>query len=193
MLGGLTAMAGCKLGPGRVQDFSRTPTWIGEMGGGASDRAQEIAAALSATGLRTIASDNIVKDIWKKLLGNIAMSAVSGITDLSSAEALARPELKRVSLAALDEAWAVASAAGIKLDRQAALSGLEAISTPGGTGDNKSSLCVDLLNRRPTEVDVIYGSVIAKGAALGVPTPTLNTLAFLVKGLESRYLQKGSP
>lgn len=192
VLGGLTAMAGCKLGPGRIQDFSRTSTWIGEMGGSLSDRCRGIAATLTAAGLHTIASDDIVKDIWKKLLGNIAMSAVSGITDLTSAEALGVAELKRVSLTALDEAWAVANAAGIRLDRAAALSGLEAISTPGGTGDNKSSLCVDLLNRRPTEVDVIYGSVIEKGAALGVPTPTLTILASLVKGLESRYLQERS-
>ncbi|MGI9501154.1 MAG: ketopantoate reductase family protein, partial [Geminicoccaceae bacterium] len=58
--------------------------------------------------------------------------------------------------------------------------------------DNKSSLCVDLLNRRPTEVDVIYGSVIDRGRQLGVPTPTLNALASIVKGLESRYRQEGS-
>ncbi|MDH3658763.1 MAG: 2-dehydropantoate 2-reductase, partial [Alphaproteobacteria bacterium] len=183
VLGGLTTMAGWKLGPGVVKDFSRTPSWIGEMGGGVSERAQSIAAALSNAGLETKASDDIVKDIWKKLLGNIAMSAVSGITDLTSAEALAVPELKRISMQALDEAWAVAIAAGIEIDRVAALSGLEAIFAKGGTGDNKSSLCVDLLNRRPTEVDVIYGSVIEKGDALGVPTPTLNLLASLIKGL----------
>lgn len=192
VLGGLTAMAGCKHGPGVVQDFARTPSWIGEMSGGVSDRARIIAGTLSDAGLKTIASADIVKDIWKKLLGNIAMSAISGITDLTSAEALAVPALERTCLAALDEAWAVASAAGIDLDRTSARSGLEAISTPGGTGDNKSSLAVDLRNERPTEVDVIYGSVIAKGEALGVPTPTLNTLAALVMGLESRYLKERS-
>ena len=190
VMGGLTAMAGCMHGPGVIRDFSRTPSWIGEMTGGVSDRARTIAAALTDAGLETIASADIVKDMWKKLLGNIAMSAISGITDLTSAEALAVPALERTCLAALNEAWAVAAAAGIELDRAAALSGLEAISQPGGTGDNKSSLCVDLRNQRPTEVDVIYGSVIAKGEALGVPTPTLRALASLVQGLESRYLQE---
>ncbi|MGI9419634.1 MAG: ketopantoate reductase family protein [Geminicoccaceae bacterium] len=192
VLGGLTTMAGCKHGPGVIQDFSRTPSWIGEMGGGVSERARSIAAALSDAGLETRASDDIVRDIWKKLLGNIAMSAVSGITDLTSAEALAVPELQRTSMQALDEAWAVAMAAGIEIDRAAALSGLEAISVMGGTGDNKSSLCVDLLSGRPTEVDVIYGSVIEKGQTLGIPTPTLNVLASLIKGLESRHLKEGS-
>ncbi|MGI9419298.1 MAG: ketopantoate reductase family protein [Geminicoccaceae bacterium] len=193
VLGGLTTMAGCKLGPGVIQDFSRTPSWIGEINGGVSDRVRVFAGMLSEAGLETIASTDIVKDIWKKLLGNVAMSAISGITGLTSAEALAIPALERTCLAALDEAWAVAGAAGIDLDRASALSGLEAISTPGGTGDNKSSLRIDLENEQPTEVDVIYDAVIAKGEAQGVATPTLKTLASLARGLESRYRQEGTP
>lgn len=192
VLGGVTPMAGCKLGPGLVQDFSRAPSWIGEMKGGVSDRTRMIASILTGAGLETIASEDIVRDIWKKLLGNVAMSAISGITDLTSAEVLAVPELERTCLAALNEAWAVATAAGIELDRAAALSGLEAISIPGGAGDNKSSLCVDLLNRRPTEVDVIYGSVVDMARKLDVPTPTLDVLASIIRGLESRYRRDGS-
>ena len=91
-------------------------------------------------------------------------------------------------LRALDEAFAVAAASGIQLDRDAVLRGLETITTPGGTGDNKSSLCEDVLNRRPTEVEFIYGSVIALGREHGVATPTLETLHAIVKGLESHYL-----
>ena len=188
VLGGLTTMAGQLLAPGRIRDFSRTPSYIGELGGGLSERAERIAAALTAAGLETHACADIEAMIWRKLLGNIALSALSGATDLSSAELLRIPQLKAVSLQALDEALTVAASQGIALDRAEVLHGLEQISTPGGTGDNKSSLCVDLLNRRPTEVGVIYDSVIAKGRAAGVATPTLNTLAAVVKGIESHYL-----
>jgi len=41
VIGGLTAIAGNLLGPGRVRDFSRVPSYIGEMGGGVSKRCQE--------------------------------------------------------------------------------------------------------------------------------------------------------
>ena len=190
VLGGITPMAGCKLAPGVVRDFSRAPSWIGEMSGGVSDRVRDIASILTDAGLETIASEDIVRDIWKKLLGNVAMSAISGITDLTSAEVLAVPALARTCHTALNEAWAVATAAGITLDRAAAHSGLEAISVPGGAGDNKSSLCIDLLNRRPTEVDVIYGSVIDLGRKLGVETPTLDVLEAMVRGLQSRYRKR---
>ena len=43
----------------------------------------------------------------------------------------------------------------------------------------------------PSEVDFIYGTVIAKGREVDVPTPTLETLAAIVKGLESHYLEAG--
>ena len=49
--------------------------------------------------------------------------------------------------------------------------GMEMISQPGGTGDNKSSLCVDLLNQRRSEVDFIYGKVIEIGESKGFQLP----------------------
>lgn len=187
VLGGLTTMAGHMLEPGLIRDFSRAPSYIGEMTGGISERAERIAAAFSEAGLETHASADIVRDIWKKLLGNIAMSAVSGATDLTLARALTIPTIRATCLRALEEALAVAASQGIALDREDAVRGLEAITKPGGTGETKSSLCVDILNRRPTEVDFIYGRVIAMGRDAGVPTPTLDTLAAIVEGLEIQY------
>ena len=99
-------------------------------------------------------------------------------------------EPKATSLRALDEALTVAAAEGIDLSRDETVEGMEMISCAGGTGDNKSSLCADLLNRRPTEVDYIYGSVIACAKKHAVPVPTLVTLSSIIKGLESHYMQK---
>ena len=59
VVGGLTAMAGNLLGPGRVRDFSRVASYIGEMAGGLSERCQGIAAAFTEAGLETHASDDI--------------------------------------------------------------------------------------------------------------------------------------
>lgn len=190
VLGGLTAMAGYCTGPGQIQDFSRVPSYIGELNGGLSTRVEHCARVLSDAGLETHASADIQRDIWKKLLGNIAMSAASGTTNLTSAQCLRIPALKETSLRALDEALAVAAASGIELDRAEAVAGMEVISAAGGTGDNKSSLCVDILNRRPTEVEYIYGSVIRLAEAAAVEVPTLKTLASLVNGLESHYLDR---
>ena len=67
---------------------------------------------------------------------------------------------------------------------------LDLIVGPGGTGDNKSSLCLDILKRRPTEIDVINGAVVTRGKRYGIATPINATLVALVKGLESHYLAR---
>ena len=187
VLGGLTAMAGQLLGPGRIRDFSRVPSYIGEMHGGPSERVASIAEKLTFSGLETHTSEDIFHEIWKKLLGNISMSAVSGLTNLTSATIMSIPELKPVCLQAMEEAFKVAVASGISLDREAVLRGMELISQSGGTGDNKSSLCVDLLNHRETEVDSIYGGVIKLAEEKGIGTPTLKVLHALVKGVEQNF------
>jgi 2-dehydropantoate 2-reductase len=187
VLGGLTAMAGLMVGPGQIRDFARVPSYIGEMKGGITERSRQISKKLSKAGLETHAVQNIHLEIWKKLLGNISMSALSGLTNLKVASLMQIPELRNVSFQAMEEALAVGLAIGLPLERELVVRGMEMISQPMGTGDNKSSLCMDLLNRRPSEVEFIYGKVIEIGESRGVPIPTLKTLHALVKGAESHF------
>ena len=102
---------------------------------------------------------------------------------MTSASCLNNPELR-----ALDETHAVTVSQGIDLDCEEAIQGMGAISEPGGTGDSKSSLCIDILNPRPSEVDYIYESVITLGRERNIPTSTLETRASFVKGIESHYV-----
>ncbi|MBI3708295.1 MAG: 2-dehydropantoate 2-reductase [Proteobacteria bacterium] len=190
VLGGLTAQAGTVEAPGVVRNFGALPTYVGEMQGGLSKRAQAIAEAFTRHGLSTHASADIKRDKWKKLLGNVGLSAVSGTTDLRSVEIMAVPELRAVVFRAVDEAAAVARACGVALDTAEAREVLMKLTTAagGGTGNSKSSLRADIAHRRKTEVDYIYGSVARLGREHGVPTPTIDTLIGIVKGLESQYL-----
>lgn len=182
----MTAKAAVVEGPGHIRDFSRVPSHVGELGDGTSKRAQGIARTLTEVGLETYVSDNVTCDIWKKLLGNFALSAAPSATDMTSVEVLSVPELSETAFRVLEKALAVAAAVGIELGRGAAVEGLRLITAPGGAGDNKSTLCVDLQGLRSTEVDFIYGTVIDPGHRNGVPVPTLETFAAVVKGLEAR-------
>ena len=187
-LGGVTAQGAAVEGPGVVRNFGDLPSHIGEMAGGLSERAQRIASALDAAGLQTSASSDIRQAIWKKLLANIAISPTSAIANLTIKQVFALPELKETAFEALDEAAAVARAEGVALDLAETREVIDQIAGPTGTGDNKSSLCVDILNRRPCEIDVINGAVVRLGRKHGVPTPVNNTLVAAVKALESHYL-----
>ena len=188
VLGGLTSMAGAQTGPGQIRDFDRVPSYIGEWGGGISVRAEAVAAAFTAAGLETYASIDIRMDIWKKLIGNMAMSAVSGVTNLTSVEILRLEPLRKVCYAALDEAISIARSQDINLDRDVVVKGLELMTAPGGTGNNKSSLCLDVLARRPSEVEFIYGVPLQLADEAGLAVPTLRSLYGFVKGIETHYV-----
>ena len=188
VLGGVTAQGAAVEGPGAVRNFGDLPTHIGEMPGGLSDRSQRIAAALNGAGLQTAASSNIRQAIWKKLLANIAVSPTSAIANMTIKQVFAVPELKETAFEALDEAAVVARAEGVDLDLAETHEVIDQIAGPEGTGDNKSSLCVDILNRRPCEVDVISGAIVRLGKQHGIPTPVNKTLVAAVKAMESHYL-----
>ena len=189
VLGGLTAQGATVVEAGVIRNFCDLPTYIGEFGGGLSERATAIANAFTRHGLPTTASADIKKEKWQKLLGNVALGAVSAATQLTSAEIVAIPELREVVLRALDETAAVARACGVALgdSEKRAIFDRQTSVRAGGTGASKSSMAADIAHRRRTEIDTINGSVSRLGREKGVATPTIDTMIGIVKGLEANY------
>ena len=187
VMGGVTAQGAAVERPGAVRNFGDLPTHIGEMGGGVSERSRRIASAFDRAGLQTSAVPDIRQAIWKKLLANIAISPTSAIANLTIKKVFALPELKETAFEALDEAVGVARAEGVDLNAAETREVIDQIAGPTGTGDNKSSLCMDILNRRPCEIDVINGAVVELGRKHGISTPVNKTLVAAVKALESHY------
>ncbi len=188
VLGGLTAQGANIEGPGVVMNHAELPSYIGEMAGGVSDRVSAIAESLTTAGLPTSPSEHIRLDIWRKLMANIAISAVSGITGLNIGQIFNEHNGDAVSYAALDEAIAVANASGVELSVEEAHEILGKIAGPNGTPGNKSSLRVDIENSRPSEIDYINGAVVALGQKHGVAVPVNETLVKLVHARQARYL-----
>lgn len=190
VIGGLTAQAGLAEGPGVVRNFGDLPTHIGEMAGGLSDRTVAIAKAFTEHGLPVTASADIKREKWKKLLGNVALGAISAVTDLRSFEIMRIPELQEIVFRAVDEAAAVAKAEGVALDVAEARSVLMKLvdTSGGGTGTSKSSMREDIIRKRRTEIDTIHGAVARLARQYRVPAPTIDTMVAMVKGVQSTYL-----
>ena len=187
---------GRSIEPGVVRNFGDLPTYVGELAGGLSHARRAIADAFTRHGLPTHASADIKRDKWKKLLGNVALGAISAATDMTSADMVAVPELRAVVLRALDEAAAVARACGIALDDAEKRGGLRQAHRPltgGGTGSSKSSMAADIAappqdGGRHDPRHRWHGC----GREHGVPTPTIDAMIGIVKGLEARNLKGGA-
>jgi len=190
VLGGLTAQGGLVEAPGTVRNYGDLPTHVGEIVGGHSARATAIAEAFTAHGLPTIASPDIKREKWKKLLGNVALGAVSAVTNLRSFEIMRTEPMREIVSRLVDEAAAVAAAEGVALDVAEARSVLMRLvdTTGGGTGTAKSSMREDVIRRRRTEIDTIHGSVQRLARHHAVETPTLDCVVALVKALQFDYL-----
>ncbi|MCP3677012.1 MAG: 2-dehydropantoate 2-reductase, partial [Deltaproteobacteria bacterium] len=176
VLGGVTAQGSGIVGPGVIRNAGNLPSHIGELDGGISTRVERIADVFTKAGLETVASDDIMKDIWKKLLANIGINAMSALCNFRVGEIFDVPETQETILEALDEAARVAKAAGVNIDVNATKDVLYSITGKGGTGSNRSGMLVDVLNKKKTEIDFINGAVVRLGKEYGIPTPVNKTL-----------------
>ena len=190
VIGGLTAQAGLAEAPGVVRNFGDLPTYIGEIGGRPLRSRRRNRQGVHAHGLPTRASAEIKREKWKKLLGNVALGAISAVTDLRSFEIMRVPELQEIVFRAVDEAAAVAKAEGVALDVAEAREVLMKLvdTSGGGTGTSKSSMREDIIRRRRTEIDTIHGAVARLARRHKVATPTIDAMVAMVKGVQSTYL-----
>lgn len=184
VLAGKTYVGGVLRGAGHIESgVIGKYTYIGELDGRITPRVQAIADAFNTAGLATTVSDNIVGTMWDKLLVNVATGALTGVTGLTYGQLYDEPLLKATALAAVAEAIAAASAAGVTLsmtDPNEAWT----LAAEGLPAAFKTSMLQSLEKGSITEIDFINGSVVRWGERYGVPTPVNATLVACIKGIE---------
>ena len=152
---------------------------LGEPDGAPSPRVEAVAALLGAAGMPTVASEEILGEVWSKWLFITALAGVTTARRISMAEALAAQESRALLVGVMREAEAVARRNGIALaedivERTLGYMEAEAASL-------KASMQTDLERGRPLELEAFNGAVIRLGQACGVPTPANQEVYTLLK------------
>ena len=145
----------------------------------------QIATTLTDCGLDTEFVDDIRLFVWKKMIMKCTMASICAVTDKTIKDALEYPPTREIADACFKEALAVAKAMGYDFGEdylKQALGYLEKV------GVHKDSMCVDIANRTPTEIDFLGAKVVEYARARGISTPVYVTMTNLVKALESNYL-----
>lgn len=166
--------------PGVIEHVEGTRFTIGELDGTKSARCQEIARALIKAGLKCPVSAQIRRDIWLKVLGNVAFNPLSALTRATLEEIARDPATRAVAQAIMTEADSVARALGIEvqLSVEQRLAGAEKV------GAHKTSMLQDLESGRPSELEALVGAVVELGDRLGMALPHLRTVYACVGLLE---------
>jgi len=170
---GCVVHASCSLRlPGWVQHHFGNKLIIGEPSGQKTERVQQLAALLTQASFEIEVAEQIQKDIWYKLWGNMTVNPVSALTgattDLILGDDLVRGFISSVML----EAKEIGARIGIPIaqqpeDRHAVTLKLGAF---------KTSMLQDVEANRAVELDALVTVVKELGTLTGVPTPFTDAL-----------------
>ena len=188
LLSAVTFMSGTRHSDTHVEYVLDTATWIGPSRGTTPADAREVAALIASTGLKAEAFDDLRPAQWSKLIFNATVNTVAALTGLRHDPhfaALGDPrELGFLVRDLMDEGKAVAEAAGVKLDEDPWE--MNVLATQRGHR-HAPSMLEDVRAERPTEVDMITGSLVREATRLGVPVPLHETMYRLIKGKEASW------
>ena len=181
---GVTTQAAFRPEPGVVLHTGDGITAIGRRTIGANERLKAIAACFSASGWPSIAVDDIHRWVWRKLAVNAAINPLTALAGVPN-RAISRDAGLRAAAAALAaEVVAVANARGVAIDTSEVLAAVEEVAR--ATGENRSSMLVDLDHGLRTEIDAINGAVVAEGMRLGVKAPANQLMTALIRAREQQ-------
>jgi len=132
-------------------------------------------------------SDNVMRELWSKLMVNCAFNAISGLSQLTYGKLAARDSIRSTQTDVVKEVIAVAKADGVVLSESAALETVANLAV--AMAGQKSSTAQDMARHRISEIDHLNGFIVRRGYARGIATPVNQALYALVKLVESSYVE----
>ena len=161
---------------------------VGEYGGRKSRRAEELHAALVASGVSAELSDDVRRSIWEKYVFLVGLSATTTSMRRTLGPIRANPQTRAFLHDILREVVAVGRAHGVALPADYADNRMAFGDTL--PADMTSSMHHDLEKGNRLEVEWLSGGVVRLGAEKGISTPcnraVCDILALHAGGVESR-------
>jgi 2-dehydropantoate 2-reductase len=178
-------------------------TYVGELTGAPSERAEAFTAELKAAGIPAQVPANIRSVEWSKAVIVAGGFGVGVLTRTVWSESMEDPDLTRAFLSLAREAAAIAKAEGVEIADFPGVEALTYVSQPdeksiairaervrklraeGGELDRRSSIVQDLLSGRPLEADFIFDDLVRRARKYGVPAPRLELVRDLARGIDA--------
>lgn len=158
LIGGIVERS-CELGaPGIIRKATGKGYTIGELDHTHSDRSGQIQELLNHAGFKVTISDNIHRDIWLKLIGNIAVNPLSVLTQSNIGEMLCDRLVRQRMISAARQAESVGIRLGVintgDFNEESFLSTMAE-----KLGTHRPSMLQDFEKGKPLEVPRILGVV----------------------------------
>jgi len=188
VISAVTFMSGTRHSDTHVEYILDTETWLGPYGDTPYALVEEVAELIARSGLESQAFGDLRPAQWAKLIFNATVNGVAALTGLPHdphfAARGAPGDLGNLVFDLMAEGKRVAEAAGVELHQDPWE--MNVLATQRGSRHYPSML-EDVEARRPTEVDLINGSLIREATLHGVEVPLQTALYRLVKAREASY------
>ena len=183
VVGGVVHASCSVAAPGVVQHHFGNGMIVGEPSGLKTPRVQALTSLLTQAGFQTTLSDQIQKDVWYKLWGNMTVNPISALTGATTDLILADPLVRNFVSAVMLEAKAIGARLGIAIDQQPE----DRHQVTMRLGTFKTSMLQDVEAGRAVELDVLVSAVKELGTLTQTPTPFTDALLGLSR-LQARRL-----
>jgi 2-dehydropantoate 2-reductase len=165
------------MGPGHLKHHGR-----GELVIGPSTMSAEMLEGFVNAGVPVHVSDNVLGELWAKLILNCAYNAISAITKLPYGRLFENEGARDLMRLVVHECLSVARRESITVPGDSWQAVEDIAATMAG---QFSSTAQDLMRGRRSEIDHLNGYIVRRGNSLAIDTPANQALYSLVKLLES--------
>ena len=175
---GCVVHASCSLDePGQVHHHFGNKLILGEPSGEKTARVRQLAALLEKAGFEAPVSDQIQKDIWFKLWGNMTVNPISALTGATTDRIMDDDLVRGFISSVMLEAKEIGARIGIPIDQRP--EDRHAVTLK--LGAFKTSMLQDVEAGKAVELDALVTVVRELGGLTQVPTPFTDALLGLAR------------
>lgn len=188
VMGGMCFLCSNKVGPGHVRHLDYGQVTLADYAAdgrprGITARMRAVAGDLEAAGVTVELVEDLLLARWRKLLWNIPFNGMSVVLDATTDAIMSDPDTRQLAEALMGEVAAGARACGraIGQDDVAMMLHRTAEMTP-----YRTSMKIDCDQKRPMEVEAIFGEPVRAARRAGQACPRIEMLYRQLRFIDAR-------
>ncbi len=182
VLGGTCFLCSNKVGPGHIRHIDYGRIVFGNYAGPLSDAARRIGAELVAAGIDAQATDDLLQTRWRKLMWNIPFNGLSVVLDATTKYLVDQADAVCLVEKIIREVHQAAAACGVAIPESMIDKTIDSTRT---MEPYDSSMRIDYLQRRPMEIEAIFGNPLRAAEKAGAAMPRVEMLYQQLKFIEA--------
>ncbi|MEO1147491.1 MAG: putative 2-dehydropantoate 2-reductase, partial [Cyanobacteria bacterium J06638_22] len=188
VLGGLCFLCSNKAGPGHIRHLDYKKIAMGEYradqsAGGVTDRMEAIAQDFERADIPIERAADLVLARWKKLMWNIPFNGLSVILNATTDAMMGDDNARTLARTLMEEVRQGASSQGRLVPAEFTQTMLDHTAE---MRPYRTSMKIDYDEKRPLEVEAMYGAPLRTAQAQGVALPHIETLYHQLKFLDQQ-------